>query len=348
MSEIGTLAVDLTAETSSFNKSILESENAVKDFTSQVAGIQQAMLGSVKGIKGMIKGMETLVRRLGEVRIGVGEVKNALGDLSKQKPNLSENVKKMKGMFDALDAKLKNFGKSSDEQEKEKFKQLAESEFGKGTDRYTQKVLDYENKLKKLYNLRQMKDIADGLGNSFANAFDRVRTGAVTTTDALKLFIQEVGAMVMKITVTQPLAKAISAGLMGLFNPTAGSVTTAQMSKLNAAADQWMGVGLRHSGRPGRSRYVPSALFDNAPRFHNGLSSDEFPAILQQGETVIPKGQKANQLQVINKVEVFNQSSQPVNAESGPTRFNGKEYVTTIVLNDLGRNGPIRQAMQGI
>lgn len=47
------------------------------------------------------------------------------------------------------------------------------------------------------------------------------------------------------------------------------------------------------------------------------------------------------------KVELINQSSQPVQAKaSGPT-FNGKEYVTTIILSDLRTNGPIRRAMAG-
>jgi hypothetical protein len=31
-------------------------------------------------------------------------------------------------------------------------------------------------------------------------------------------------------------------------------------------------------------------IFDRAPRLHGGLARDEFPAILQKGETVIPKG----------------------------------------------------------
>lgn len=36
-------------------------------------------------------------------------------------------------------------------------------------------------------------------------------------------------------------------------------------------------------------RAVPSHLFAGAPRLHNGLMADEFPAILQKGETVLPK-----------------------------------------------------------
>lgn len=42
---------------------------------------------------------------------------------------------------------------------------------------------------------------------------------------------------------------------------------------------------------------------------------------------------------------IINQSSQPVQAKSSGPQFNGKEYVTTIVLTDLKNNGPIAQQM---
>jgi len=41
---------------------------------------------------------------------------------------------------------------------------------------------------------------------------------------------------------------------------------------------------------PVPTRPVSAALFANAPRLHNGLAPDEFPAILQRGETVLPRG----------------------------------------------------------
>jgi len=50
-----------------------------------------------------------------------------------------------------------------------------------------------------------------------------------------------------------------------------------------------------HGGGVVGETYIPShpvnpAVFINAPRLHSGLAGDEFPAILQRGETVIPKG----------------------------------------------------------
>lgn len=58
----------------------------------------------------------------------------------------------------------------------------------------------------------------------------------------------------------------------------------------------WLGnamTGQLHSGGGAgnrNARSVPASAFIGAPRFHNGLMPDEFTAILQKGETVLPKG----------------------------------------------------------
>jgi hypothetical protein len=38
---------------------------------------------------------------------------------------------------------------------------------------------------------------------------------------------------------------------------------------------------------------MPAWMIATAPRLHNGLAADEFPAVLQKGERVIPKGKSA-------------------------------------------------------
>jgi TP901 family phage tail tape measure protein len=43
-------------------------------------------------------------------------------------------------------------------------------------------------------------------------------------------------------------------------------------------------------GLAGTPMMVPAGTFIGAPRLHNGLAPDEFPAILQRGETVLPRG----------------------------------------------------------
>lgn len=62
--------------------------------------------------------------------------------------------------------------------------------------------------------------------------------------------------------------------------------------------DSAMALGQRHAGgivgmSYAPTRYLPASMVYSAPRFHHGLRSDEFPTILQKGETVIPAGGKA-------------------------------------------------------
>jgi hypothetical protein len=65
--------------------------------------------------------------------------------------------------------------------------------------------------------------------------------------------------------------------------------------------------GLFHEGgivgEGGSSRLMPAYAFAGAPRLHNGLAADEYPAILQKGEEVIPKskvGQKSEKSETPN------------------------------------------------
>ena len=46
--------------------------------------------------------------------------------------------------------------------------------------------------------------------------------------------------------------------------------------------------------------YFPASLFASAPRLHKGLAADEYPAILQRGETVTPRGGSRSSSLTIN------------------------------------------------
>jgi len=50
-------------------------------------------------------------------------------------------------------------------------------------------------------------------------------------------------------------------------------------------------------------RMVNTSVFQNAPRYHQGMGNDEFPAILQRGETVIPRG-GGGQQPIVIKLEI--------------------------------------------
>jgi hypothetical protein len=59
------------------------------------------------------------------------------------------------------------------------------------------------------------------------------------------------------------------------------------------------------------SRRVPVGVFANAPRFHDGLfmRNDEFPAILQKGEQVIPKNKSTMPTNITINVSTPNAQS---------------------------------------
>ena len=96
-----------------------------------------------------------------------------------------------------------------------------------------------------------------------------------------------------------------AAGGMGGMSTEMGAMSSGSTYAMNAdlvsSAGQasfevpWY-AAVSHSGwhvgmeAPPAVRAVSPALFHGAPRFHKGLKPDEFPAILQKGETVVPRG----------------------------------------------------------
>lgn len=79
-----------------------------------------------------------------------------------------------------------------------------------------------------------------------------------------------------------------------------GMASGSALADLSAQADTFVALGAAglHRGglvgdpnAPSFTRSVPATTFDGAPRYHTGLNSDEFAAILQRGERVLTAGQ---------------------------------------------------------
>ena len=97
-------------------------------------------------------------------------------------------------------------------------------------------------------------------------------------------------------------------------------------------------------GSPGiPTQLVPASLFIGAPRLHEGLKPDEFPAILQKGEEVIPRNQAKQPAKVT--VNIINKGLEEKKAEVSKVRMDARQLVLDIVLTDLAENGPLRQAL---
>ena len=82
-------------------------------------------------------------------------------------------------------------------------------------------------------------------------------------------------------------------------------------------------------------RQVPAWLFEYAPRLHSGLAADEYPAILQRGEQVIPRGGAQN-LNV--KLEVINESGMPMRVSKKQTSVDAEGLVVKAWLSAFETN----------
>lgn len=136
----------------------------------------------------------------------------------------------------------------------------------------------------------------------------------------------------------------MAAGLIGAAAgaPAAG-VPFAQATGFNlATATSFHKGGI--VGQGGLQRVVPSSIFDNAPKFHAG---GEVPAILEAGETVIPKHGRGGNNAPPNIAFNVQNNGDPVRLrERGPAQFDGRKWVVDLVLDTLGNgkaDGPMKR-----
>ena len=163
-------------------------------------------------------------------------------------------------------------------------------------------------------------DVAETIRDGLADAFTDAILDAKNLGDALK----ELGRSLARMATEWALNQAVTRGLSSLF-----------------PAPVAHGGGL-----VGRTAFpvrgVSPGLFAGAPRLHNGLAADEFPAILQRGERVIPKGGGGApnvSIQVVN-------NGQAKTAQTTRPQFDGHGWVIGVILDDLDHGGPLSERMR--
>ena len=102
--------------------------------------------------------------------------------------------------------------------------------------------------------------------------------------------------------------------------------------------------GLFHEGgivgEGGSSRLMPAYAFAGAPRLHSGLAADEFPAILQRGEEVIPKNKVGQKQEKSEENATINQYSISINA------VDAKSFAELCKRNPSALIGPVMSGMK--
>lgn len=196
----------------------------------------------------------------------------------------------------------------------------------------------YTVKLKDIYNKslldsnkweagasRALKRYADEATNAAKNAEDLFGSAAKKVEDTLvdmvssgEFSISKIGDLLQSLeqdilrsflreNVTGPIAGALSSAIGGGSGGSSGSGIFGGFFK-DIFSSIFHDGGKVGEGSVSR-RAVPAYAFAGAPRFHNGLMPDEFPAILQKGETVLPKNTRMGGNTIVFNISTPNAQS---------------------------------------
>jgi hypothetical protein len=199
--------------------------------------------------------------------------------------------------------------------------------------------------------LQVWQDTHQAMGESFHDLFyDMVTDDLDSLGDYIVSFLNSVAN-----SMTQVMANNLSDGLMQMignpfnFKGSSSSMftsnfTSAGINTGTAGFDMHSGYSLgvpfpsSHAGGVVGSAAFGSGsmitadprIFFGAPKLHGGLKSDEYPAILQRGETVIPRDQRASDSRVVNNINIVNNSGAEVKTEEKPNSNGGVDLEVMI------------------
>jgi len=216
--------------------------------------------------------------------------------------------------------------------------------YGNQTSETRAKLVQYNEELDRLEKRKKLVELGEQFGDTWARAFEDMVLGARSAGDAIKALGLDIARMLLRQQVTQPMADALQRAFVGYFGrtPAASDVPMGATDigyQVPVAHDGWL-VGTT----PPSTRRVPWSLFAGAPRLHNGLRWDEYPAILKRKETVLPEGVSPVTYVPQPVFNITNHSSAQVEAQQTGVQFDGRRLIVGMVLKDKRNNGPMARA----
>ncbi|MHB8109756.1 MAG: tape measure protein [Syntrophorhabdaceae bacterium] len=270
-------------------------------------------MGKATGILGYEGGTYTYeapAGKKGGSGSGKGGVDKALKEANKEYEQFIKNIDKgEQAMYSSWMGQGGGAGEDgiwrSKEEWKEEAKALVEYEklMQDFEEKYALNTANAQSELEALKNDNSatVKDMADIWENGMSSMADALTEFCKSGKLDFSNMVDSMIADLMKLFYKQAMfGKGDQGG--GLFEKGLGMIGgmfggyDASLTGQSMGAGDWTaGLGFHSGGRVGLDapsfvQALPSSVFASAKRYHSGLASDEFPAILQKGETVIPKG----------------------------------------------------------
>lgn len=143
------------------------------------------------------------------------------------------------------------------------------------------------------------QDMVSSVSSGFTGFFDDIIEGTDNVgksfTKMTASILRDIAKIVAQRMIAEPIAGAIMSGVGAIFSAGVGSAVGASSATAGFGDGITLNpsVGYAHTGGVIGStilstKLVDPSIFNHAPRFHNGLKPDEFPAVLQRGEEVVP------------------------------------------------------------
>ena len=182
--------------------------------------------------------------------------------------------------------------------------------------------------------------IKDSITDSFSGFFQNVIGGTMSVSDAFRNMASNIASSIGQI-VSDRLAMKLVDSLLGSAT-SSGAVGGVFKSAMTA-------FGMHDGGIVGQdftfTRSVSPEMFSNAPRFHDGLYPNEFPAILEKDEIVIPKNSGVTKVAPKVTINLTNQSNQQISINTESITEDRDEYIINAVIKNISNNGALRSIL---
>jgi tape measure domain-containing protein len=270
--------------------------SAVKDIGLAIEGAKVFVFDKAKidGASEALGGLEAGAKSIADVNKNLTLVFGDIDEMSKQ------NIEQLQSMTDELDAFFSDLDEKSGTmtsqrssrrgfQEKQTTTGSFFADMSKSAKLASADMSDMFAQAKAAGE-DTVQAVTSGFTGFFDGIIDGTNLGMESFRKMTSSILSDIAKIIAQRAVIQPIVGAIMDTVDAYFNGASAGAPYGGASSVPIGTGIWHTGGIVGSGA-NVIRNVDASLFHHAPRFHNGLRPDEFPAILQRGEKVTPANQ---------------------------------------------------------